>query len=77
MYRLTMLPYEPGLCTVLNNPNLKTRLKSFNYTRSDSSIFKKVCSLHNCVASYDEKQNAIRRGKENPRRMAFKTQPYS
>lgn len=44
MYRLTMLPYEPGLWTVLNNPNLKTRLKSFDYTRSDSSIFKKVCS---------------------------------
>lgn len=44
MYRLTMLPYEPGLWTVLNNPNLKARIKSFNYERSDSSIFKKVCS---------------------------------
>ena len=44
MYRLTMLPYEPGLWTVINNKSCFTpRLKAFSYQRTDPKVFKNFC----------------------------------
>ncbi len=47
MYRLTMLPFEPGLWTVIKTHNFTSRQKAFNYQRTDSQIFKNFCKQFN------------------------------
>jgi len=43
MFKLTKLPYEPNLYTVLSNREFKDRKIRFNYTRDDPNIYAKFC----------------------------------
>ncbi len=44
IYRLTKLPFEPCLWTVLSNRLFEVRHLNFTYERTDPEVFKKLCS---------------------------------
>lgn len=42
-YRLTMVPFEPALYTVVSNRRFELRNLNFSYDRNDPDVFKKLC----------------------------------